>query len=116
MHDQLLKLLELTTTSSRDEAIEAMLEANALIRAGGKTWRAILAGSLYTGYRQDEQYQAAQQDLPSSKYADIPGMFTVVMRSNGSAFITSLYEQYQKKHWLSAKQEEALRKFYARCT
>ena len=100
----LKKMMDLTFSQNDGEALNAMRAANALLAKHDLNWKSVLERVVSV------DVEAAPYEPPAERTQTqraIDDAFEA-LRDDWSPFIASLYDQWEKKQWLSQPQRAAL--------
>lgn len=124
-HDRFVKLMMLASSPIDAEALNALRCANRMLEKEGKVWSEVLKPE--AAQKQEPQqpkqspwgsspWEKAGFYAPFTNEAEIDAAFAAIERRgvSGSAgdFVDSLWDQWDKRGRLSAKQRQALWRFY----
>lgn len=100
---RLQKLMMMTTSENDNEALSALRSANTILKAESLDWNKVFARTVQV----INEFEPAPSDQPGDG-SDVDEAFATVMEGHESEFISSLYDQWQRKRWLSPAQRDAL--------
>lgn len=104
-YKKLTKLMMMTQSDNDNETLEAIRGANKILAAYGIDWNRVFSRTVQVvnEVEQDPEH-------PEAKSA-VDALFASAFDMHPTPFIESIYEQWQKRSWLSTKQLEALQNF-----
>lgn len=115
MIDKLIKLLNLTTSNHDGEALSAMRKANEIIKQHGVLWDSVIYGPQMNQQKRHES--TSWESAKETRKDRIHRMLCEVLEnleedSSAHEFVSSLYDFFNARGFLTIKQTEALEKFY----